>query len=70
MEEPSKRPGAMVVSALPTASAGESSLPPEYVVKAVTLGSASTTMGGPGPDGRRVLVLVDRPIDAAGLYAR
>jgi len=43
-------------------------LPPDYVSESVTLGYASTAMAGQSRTVDHSLVLVDGPIDAAGLY--
>ena len=47
---------------------GRVTLPREYVADAVSLAYASTAMAGQGRTVDRSLVLVDGPIDAAGLY--
>lgn len=47
---------------------GRVTLPRGYVTDAVTLGNASTAMAGQGRTVDHSLVLVDGPIDAAGLY--
>jgi hypothetical protein len=47
---------------------GRVTLPREYVAQAMTLAYASTAMAGQGRTVDRSLVLVDGPIDAAGLY--
>ncbi|HUP86211.1 MAG TPA: MobF family relaxase [Acidimicrobiales bacterium] len=47
---------------------GRVTLPPDYVAESVTLGYASTAMAGQGRTVDHSLVLVDGPIDAAGLY--
>ncbi len=47
---------------------GSVTLPHDYVSDALTLGYASTAMAGQGRTVDHSLVLVDGPIDAAGLY--
>jgi len=47
---------------------GRVTLPADYVAQSVTLGYASTAMAGQGRTVDYSLVLVDGPIDAAGLY--
>jgi len=47
---------------------GRVTLPPQYVAESVTLGYAPTAMAGQGRTVDHSLVLVDGPIDAAGLY--
>ena len=47
---------------------GRVTLPREYVRTSLTLGYASTAMAGQGRTVDHSLVLVDGPIDAAGLY--
>lgn len=47
---------------------GRVTLPPDYVAESVTLGYASTAMAGQGRTVDHSPVLVDGPIDAAGLY--
>ncbi|HEX7167072.1 MAG TPA: MobF family relaxase [Acidimicrobiales bacterium] len=50
------------------ADRGRVTLPPGYVAESLTLGYASTAMAGQGRTVDHSLVLVDGPIDAAGLY--
>lgn len=47
---------------------GRVTLPPAYIADALTLAYASTAMAGQGRTVDHSLVLVDGPIDAAGLY--